>query len=296
MERVEPPVQTAHQIGHRWQPPYQLASDGVLVRTKYETLPDHLNDLAVSEIVSSDRFLSTAAESYTFKRRDRCLNGSPIYSPAPPSGSVEQRLQRASPPPRRSQRSAGGETAAPRRHCNASAAALPRPSCPRRRPAADPLPRHLYTATSGVAAELNPYLSTTSKDFQPKGSAARRYRDAPLSDHFIGDRVLPDEAAPQPRWHGFQPAVPHAGLSTEVMRRFRPPRLDWCSRHNWTTPAEAPLAVPPTTRQLMGEAQFERESDNYGTGRHNSVALGCGGLAGCRSSANTSCEPTTDGI
>ena len=40
-----------------------------------------------------------------------------------------------------------------------------------------------------------------------------------------------------------------------------------------------PLAVPPSTRQLLGEAQFGRESGSYGTGRPSPVALSCGGLA-----------------
>ncbi|KAF0302134.1 hypothetical protein FJT64_025776 [Amphibalanus amphitrite] len=279
-------LQTAQQMGLRSRPAHQLATDGVLVRTKYETLPDHLQDLAVSQILSSDRFLSTAAESYTFKRRDRCLNPEPVYSPAPPSGSVEylgeveQRLRNCSLPASKPRFSEYSEAFAPRRHLSAPLTAVPYRPCALR-PATDVLPRHVFTATSGVAGEVNPYLSTTSKDFQPvSAAAARRYRDAPSEDTFTGDPIVPEEAVPQPHWHHFTPTVPNTGLTTEIQQRYRPPRLDWCSRHNWTTEQKAPLVVPPTTRQLMGEAQFERESDNYGTGRHNSVVLSCGGLVG----------------
>ena len=246
-----------------------------------------VSDLAFSEILASDRFKSTAAESYTFKRRDRCLNPEPVFSPAPPCDTVtylkdtEERLARSSLPASRPRFSEYSETFGPRRlSCADQVARVSLQRSCLSRPPTDVLPRHVYTATTGVAGEVNPLLSTTQKDYQPvSAETARRYRDVPPADPSIADALLPDEPAPQPRWHGFTPTVPHGGLRSEVQHQYRWPRLDERSRHNWTAPVESPLVVPPTTRQLLGEAAFERESLNYGTGRHNPVALSCGGLA-----------------
>ncbi|XP_037087400.1 uncharacterized protein LOC119107914 [Pollicipes pollicipes] len=282
---ARPGLLTAQQIGHQRRGARDMATDAVRARLKYETLPDHLEDLAFSEILQSDRFKSTATVSYTSKSRDRCLNPEPIFSLAPPSGDVtylketEERVRQSTLPASRPRFSEYGEAYHPRRLSCADMVGQVKLKKPiRYMPSTDVLPKHFYTAEDGVAGEVNPYLSTTRKDFKPVSAAAAKYRDPPSTDTFTGDLILPAEAQLQPRWHGFTPVVPHTGLQSEAQARFCRPRLDDNSRHNWTLPVEAPLVIPPTTRQLFGEALFDQESINYGTGRHNPVALSCRGL------------------
>lgn len=224
--------------------------------------------------------------SFTMKSRDLCLNPEPIFSPAPPSADVtylkdtEERVVASTLLPSRPRFSEYGEAYHPQRLACADMVARVKLVKPNQyMPSTDVLPKHFYTAEDGVAGEVNPYLSTTRKDFKAIApEKARKYRDKPPDGTFAGDDIIPPEAVPMPRWHGFTPTVPNTGLQSEVQARYCRPRLDDKSRHNWTLPVETPLIIPPTTRELYGDMMFDQESKNYGTGRHNAVAKSCGGL------------------